>query len=251
MAVEQSFFIFKTMSVDDSAPLRQHGERCTIHIDNELTNNLGSAHITSLCLDSHENQAYVITSTGQMLTGALECTAPKGLEPSVTFKHVQGQFHKDRVTGLDVCVRKQLIVTCSRDKTVSVWDYNTKKLEIQHVFNEECLAVAFHPSGLHIAVAVTAEIHMCNVLANELEIYKTLPIKQCSEIKFAHGGHMFACVQQQKDICVYQFLTNDCQPQMMFVGHHTHRVRCIDWFENDFGFISCCMGGFIFFYDLF
>ena len=111
--------------------------------------------------------------------------------------------------------------------------------------------MAFHPSGLHIAVAVTAEIHMCNVLANELEVYKTLPIKQCSEIKFAHGGHMFACVQQQKDICVYQFLTNDCQPQMMFVGHHTHRVRCIDWFENDFGFISCCMGGFIFFYDLF
>lgn len=36
---------------------------------------------------------------------------------------------------------------------------------------------------------------------------------------------------------------------MMFVGH-VQRVRCIDWFENDLGFTTCCLGGNIYFYDL-
>ena len=67
---------------------------------------------------------------------------------------MQGQFHKGEITGLDVCIRKHLIVTCSRDNTVNIWDYVTRTLEIQTTFAEECLAVAFHPSGLHLVVAM-------------------------------------------------------------------------------------------------
>ena len=39
------------------------------------------------------------------------------------FKYVTGPFHKDEITGLDVCIRKELIVTCSKDKTVNIWNY--------------------------------------------------------------------------------------------------------------------------------
>lgn len=41
------------------------------------------------------------------------------------FDYIQGPFHKAEITGIDTCVRKQLIVTCSRDKTVSIWNYET------------------------------------------------------------------------------------------------------------------------------
>ena len=51
-------------------------------------------------------------------------------------------------------MRKQLIVTCSKDKTVNIWNYHTKELELSTPFAEECLAVAFHPSGLHLVVAM-------------------------------------------------------------------------------------------------
>lgn len=50
---------------------------------------------------------------------------------------------------------------------------------------------------------------------------------------------------------MFDFFTNECAPHFQFTGHHTHKVRCIDWYENDLGFISCCLGGFIFFYDLY
>lgn len=128
-----------------------------------------------------------------MIAGDLDC-ATSTLPPfEATFDFVQGQFHKQEITGLDVCMRKQLIVTCSKDKTVNIWDYATRTLEIQTTFAEECHAVAFHPSGLHLIVAMQDKILMCNILSRTITSFKTHPIKGCTEIKFSHGGHLFAC----------------------------------------------------------
>lgn len=60
---------------------------------------------------------------------------------------------------------------------------------------------------------------------------------------------MFACVANQNTIFVFHFYTAECPPSMIFQGH-VQRVRCIDWFENDLGFTTCCLGGNIYFYDL-
>jgi len=70
------------------------------------------------------------------------------------FDFVHCCYHSDEITGLDTCIRKQLIVTCSKDKTLKIWNYVTKSLEISHVLTEEALAVAFHPSGFHVIVAI-------------------------------------------------------------------------------------------------
>ena len=69
------------------------------------------------------------------------------------FKFVVGQFHKDVITGLDTCIRKQLVATCSKDRTVCIWNYKDHTLELMQSYQDECLAVAFHPSGLHLVVA--------------------------------------------------------------------------------------------------
>jgi cilia- and flagella-associated protein 57 len=54
---------------------------------------------------------------------------------------------------MDICLRKQLIVTTS-NKLINIWNYETKTLEISHqVSNELPAAVAFHPSGFHLVVA--------------------------------------------------------------------------------------------------
>lgn len=191
-----------------------------------------------MCINSKENLIYVTTNQGQMISGFLDLKAVD-TPISSTFDYVQGLFHKNDITGLDVCIRKQLIVTCSRDKTVNIWDYHNRNLEIQTLFPEECLAVAFHPSGLHLVVAMQDKIQMCNVLSKAIVSFKSHPIKACTEIKFSHGGEKFACVANQKDIHIYNFYTSDCPPTMMFVGH-VQKVRCIDWFENDLGFTTCC-----------
>ena len=36
----------------------------------------------------------------------------------------------------------------------------------------------------------------------------------------------------------------------MICKGHVHKVRCIDWFKDDYGFASCDMSGSTYFYDL-
>jgi len=91
-----------------------------------------------------------------------------GAEAHPKFEFVHCSFHTSEVTGLDVCIRKQLVVTCSKDRTVKIWNYNNKTLEITHPLQEDALAVAFHPSGFHIIVAIQDKIQLMNVLSKSL-----------------------------------------------------------------------------------
>lgn len=81
------------------------------------------------------------------------------------FDYVHSFFHTNEITGLDVCIRKQLVVTCSKDKTIKVWNYATRTLEISQTTAEDALAVTFHPSGFHMIVALLDKINIFNVLS--------------------------------------------------------------------------------------
>jgi WD40 repeat protein len=105
-----------------------------------------------------------------------------------------------------------LIVTCSKDKTIKIWNYVSKTLEISYTVSEEALAVAFHPSGFHLVVALSDKIQMMNVLSKQLVNYKSIPVKQCHEVRFSHGGHLFAAAQQNNIVCVYDFYSGECPP---------------------------------------
>lgn len=64
-------------------------------------------------------------------------------------------------------------MTCSKDTSVCIWNYNTMQLETKPtLMGEECLAVAFHPSGLHLLVSLKDKINICNVLSREIKISK-------------------------------------------------------------------------------
>jgi len=203
-----------------------------------------------LTVNSTEDQIYVITNTGQLLKGDMELNLEGAQPHNPKFDYLQEPFHKGEITGLDVCIRKQLIVTGSKDKTVSIWNYETRKRELTHQFTEEVLAVAFHPSGLHLLVALTDKIQFCNILSKSLNSFKQVTVKNCSEIRFSHGGHLFAAAMNSSHIHVYNFYTTDCPLPMQYTGH-TNKVRCIDWFENDMGFASCGHDGNIYFFDLY
>jgi len=117
-----------------------------------------------------------------------------------------------------------------------LWNYEQRTLEVCEVFNEETYTVAFHPSGFHLLVALHDRIRMLNVIQNTLGQYKELPVKQCREIRFAHGGHLFAAGSNSA-IHVYKFYTAENPPELTFKLHES-KVKCIDWFEDDTGFVS-------------
>ena len=248
------FIVFQSDSGDERALLRQDGDPISVAMRDSTSNQLGNqaCKILSLTANNDQDQIYAITSTGQLITAPLDLEDIEGSisEEDVKFDYVLGPFHREQITGLDVCIRKQLIVTCSLDKTVSIWNYASMTHEICQVFPDECLTVAFHPSGLHLVVAMKDKIIVCNVLSNSISSFKLLPGKLCNEIRFSNGGHLFACVSAEKMIHVYNFYTLDCSERMQFTGH-SGRVMSIDWFANDMGFTTCGQDGNIYFYDLY
>lgn len=110
------------------------------------------------------------------------------------------------------------------------------------MFPEDALCVAFHPSGFHIVVGFFDKIQMMNVFKNSVEPYPTdnggkeINVKQCREIVFSHGGHLFAC-QNQTFIQVYKFYTAELPVQYLFKSHMGH-IRSIAWLDDDTGFVS-------------
>ena len=89
---------------------------------------------------------------------------------------------------------------------------------------------------------------MMNVFQKSLKQYKEIHIKQCREIKFANGGHMFAAVNTNS-INVFNFYTGECTNDYIF-KEHKGKVGSVSWFEDDSGFVSAGLDGLIYVWDL-
>ena len=94
-------------------------------------------------------------------------------------------FHTDKITGLDICIRKNLIATCSKDKTVRIWNYSDMSLEAMKEFEEQAYGLAFHPGGYQIIVGFTNKIKLLNIILNDqneyndIVCYKDISVKKC------------------------------------------------------------------------
>ena len=146
-------------------------------------------------------------------------------------KPLSDLFHTNAITGLDVCIRKPLIVTCGIDNSVRIWNYEKNNLEVIEFFTEEPYSVAFHPSGFHVVVGFADKLRMMNVFATTIKHYKEIHIKGCKEIKFCNGGHMFAAANGH-EVQVFNFYTGE-NPQNMKFRKHIAKVTSLHWNEDD------------------
>lgn len=85
-------------------------------------------------------------------------------------------------------------------------------------------------------VGFTDKVRMMNVFQRGLKQFKEIGIKLCREIRFSNGGHLFACTNQHA-ISVHKFYTAECPAEYTFKDH-SGKVRCIQWLDDDSGFIS-------------
>ena len=96
--------------------------------------------IRSISISPSEETLCVTTSSAQLLRMSLVSSdlinsgsdGPKSLfEPLLT------PFHNGTIHGLDVCLRKPLVATCSADRSVRVWNYVDRSVDLQKQFPEE------------------------------------------------------------------------------------------------------------------
>lgn len=97
----------------------------------EILRNLQSSRIKSLDLDSAEENLIFTTENNQLYRIGISLLDNKNIE--AMYEYLVHPFHSRQISGMDVCIKKNLVVTCSADKTVKIWQYNqsTGELELQ------------------------------------------------------------------------------------------------------------------------
>ena len=196
---------------------------------------------------SGEEVLGLVLSSSQLYSMSLSSSDLLKTEEAPLFDQVLGAgFHSGSVTGLDACVRRPLLVTCGVDKTVRVWNYVERTVEVCKEFSEEAYCVAFHPSGFHVLVGFSDKLRLMNLLMEDLKTYKELPIKACRECRFSNGGEYFAAAHGNT-IQVYKTYT--CEVLCNLRGHNS-KVRSVAWSPDDQNIVSCGMDGACYEFDL-
>lgn len=201
--------------------------------------------VKALTLNSSEDTVIFTTENNQIMKCKVNL---ERANDETRYEFLMNSFHSRAITGLDVCIKKELIVTCSEDKSIRIWNYAEKRLEIFKMFQDQCHSVAFHPSGFHIVVGMSDKVRMMNVFQHTVEKYKELHIKQCKEIRFSNGGHLFAAVNGQS-VNVFNFYTGECKSDHIYKDHKGN-VQSVSWFEDDSGLVTTGLDGYIYIWEL-
>ena len=180
---------------------------------------------------THDNQLLSISmSQSEMKTADGESS---GIVPAAQL------FHSSMVVGLDTCLRKPLVATCSQDRSVRVWNYVDRTIDIQKQFPEEAFSVAFHPSGLHVLVGFSDKLRLMNLLIDDIRTVKEFPVKACRECQFSNGGQYFAAIHTS---IIQIFNTYTCENVGNLKGHNG-KIRSIFWTSDDTKIVSAGMDG--------
>jgi len=80
---------------------------------------------TAISLSPSEDVIVFTTSNNQIIKVPIELERPNGDQ---RYEHLISSFHSKQIHGLDVCIKKELVATCSSDRTVRLWSYTTQNM---------------------------------------------------------------------------------------------------------------------------
>jgi len=198
------------------------------------------------CLTVSPSEETLVASTDQAQLYFLTLSsADLSKGDSAQFEILSQIFHNAPITGLDVCIRKPLIASCSLDRSVRIWNYETCNLELYKVFAEEAYSIALHPSGLYILVGFSDKLRLMNLLIDDIRTFKEFTVRGCRECSFSNGGHMFASVMGN----VIQLYSTTTFENVNNLKGHNGKVRSVVWSADDSKLISCGMDGAVYEWD--
>ncbi|MEQ2228963.1 hypothetical protein ILYODFUR_014018, partial [Ilyodon furcidens] len=194
--------------------------------------------IDTICISPAEDTLAISTDRGQLYSMNLSSADTKRDGP-LHFEFLSQPFHSNSITGLSICIRKPFMATSSLDRSVRIWNYETKELELNKEFQEEAFSVALHPTGLFILVGFSDKLRLMNLFIDDIRTFKEFTLRGCRECAFSHGGHMFAAVNGNV-IHIYSFTSFE---NILNLKGHNGKVRTIEWSLDDNRLASCGTDG--------
>uniref|UniRef100_A0A8D2ITN9 Cilia and flagella associated protein 57 n=1 Tax=Varanus komodoensis TaxID=61221 RepID=A0A8D2ITN9_VARKO len=190
----------------------------------------------TLLISTNKNQLYFLSMSSAEIT--------KG--EAAHFEYLNYPIHSSSVTGLDTCIRKPLVATCSLDKSVRIWNYETNTLDLYKEYQEEAYALSLHPSGLYVLVGFADKLRLMNVLIDDIRAFKDFTVRGCRECAFSTGGHLFAAVNGNV-IHIYSTTSFD---NVINLKGHNGKVRSMVWSMDDYKLVSCGTDGAVYEWNL-
>ena len=208
-----------------------------------------------------KNNDLATVSMNQLIPSTADVVDPfklkKLLEKDIQFDYLYNGFHNGSISGLDICVQRPLIATCSNeDSTIRIWNYLNFRCELAVMFSvredhrgelSPLLSIAFHPSGYYLAVGFIDRLEIFHVCSEELRSYRILTqVKSVTSVKFSKSGNMLAVAYPKQNhthywINIYDAYTLD-QIGMALKGP-ADTIKDLMWADNDEVLISCGSDG--------
>lgn len=212
--------------------------------DRSWSTDLASGAVVSMAISPNEELICAVTSDNQMLT--IPAVSPNTISGELV-RHLTCSFPSQKsITGMDICYRKPLIITTSKDNSLRIWNFQMLDLELNKNFPEEMLCCAIHPSGLHAAVGFADKLRVFHILVDDLRPCLELSIKNCRECRFSNGGNMLAAANGNT-IHVYDFYSGD---KIADLRGHNGKVRSIFWLDSGAHILSCGQDGAVYLWEI-
>lgn len=70
----------------------------------------------------HDDKLLVLLTNGSFMIGKIKTESNKN-NVKLSLDCINLHYHSGPIVGMDVCIRKPLIATASKDKTIKIWNY--------------------------------------------------------------------------------------------------------------------------------
>ncbi|XP_074859320.1 cilia- and flagella-associated protein 57 [Carettochelys insculpta] len=201
--------------------------------------------VTCMCFSPSEEMLLISTNKNQLYIFTMSSADIIKGEPA-HFEYLHFPLHSAAITGLDTCIRKPLIATCSLDRSVRIWNYETNTLDLYKEYQEEAYAISLHPTGLYVLVGFSDKLRLMNLLIDDIRTFKDFTVRGCRECTFSNGGHLFAAVNGN---VIHIYSTTSFENVNNLKGHNG-KVRSVIWSTDDNKLISCGTDGAVYEWSL-
>ncbi|GMH32503.1 hypothetical protein BSKO_00337 [Bryopsis sp. KO-2023] len=158
-----------------------------------------------------------------------------------------GGFNSGEITGMDICNKMPLLVTCSANRLFTMWNYMTRECVLRKHLLDDPLSVSLHPSGVQVLIGMHNKLRLFLVLHNDLQALAELPVKKCTMARFSDGGHIFAAVGRANAIVIFDSYTHQ---QLAMMKGHVSTVTGFRWANKDRYLVSVGAGGACYTWDM-
>jgi len=210
---------------------------------------------SSLSVHLNDELLVAVTKNLELVTfplGSLEVMEEAGSAAYGLFTHVAAAHdHGKRITCMETCVCKPLLVTGSDDCTVRLWDYSSWRSGGDIIWKSgpgdgPPNDISVHPTGNCILIAYESRVCLMTVLLDCLKPFREISITKCRVIQYAHGGHLFAC-SNGSSVSLRDSLSLN---ELAVYSAHVAPVNSILWADDDLSIFSGGSDGSVHGWDL-